>query len=267
MKTFGTLGLALLATASLAAIGCSARRVEIIQEDEPTEPDTTMPGGGRRPSSSSSSSSGGSSGSSSTSSSGSSGGASSSSSGSSGASSSGSTSTCPVASVAASSLPWAAAKALQPNACTTANITSMESWLQANPSATNAQFQSYVQSLSQTCHDCVFTDGNAATWGPVPMSAGSIVTMNIGACFALVSGNAACGKAIQNAFDCELVACADCTTDSALTTCRTQSRSGACAPYVSAIQTSCAGLSSTIDNVCGSLFDSIRAQCVATPTI
>ena len=268
MTKLGLFAATLLGSFAVVAFGCTHRVVEIYDDaDAATEPAPgKMPGKSSSSSSSDATSSSSSSGGTSTSSSSSSGGSTSSSSSSSGgstSSSSGGPATCPVTTaVSAASLPWKAPAALQPGKCTDANVTAMDSWLQANPAATNAQFEAYVTSLGQGCHDCVFTNDAATTWGPAPMSAGNLVTLNIGACFALVANNVPCGKAIQNEFDCEFVACADCATDAAFQTCRKQAQSGACKTYVTALGTACAGVPASVDNVCGSFLDSVRAQCV-----
>jgi hypothetical protein len=266
MKKLGVLGVLTLASSTLVTFGCTHRVIEIVDDgDAATEPSPgKLPASGSSSSSSSSSSSGSSGGSSTSSSSSSSSSGSSGTSSSSSGSSSGTVVSCPSTTpVSASALPWKPPTPLQAGHCSEANAAAMESWLGANPTATNAQFEAYVQTLGAACHDCVFTDANAATWGPAPQSAGALVTIDIGACYALVANNVACGKAIQNEFDCEFVACADCTSDTALQTCRTQAQTGACSAYAQSLGTACAGVPAGVDTVCGTFMGSVRAQCVA----
>lgn len=172
-------------------------------------------------------------------------------------------STCPSTDpVNAADLPWAPPTATQVGKCTEQNLTDFQAYLKANPSTTNEQFEAYIKSQSAACHDCVFTDASKPTWGPIPTSGGKLVTINIGACFALVSGNTECGHSIQNEFDCEFVACSDCADDTAFQSCQKKSQTGACKPFVQAIQTSCKGVPATVDDACGSFIDSMRVQCV-----
>jgi hypothetical protein len=172
-------------------------------------------------------------------------------------------STCPSTDpVNAADLPWAPPTKTQAGKCTEQNLTDMQAYLKQNPSTTNEQFEQYVKTQSAGCHDCMFTDASKPTWGPIPTSGGKLVTINIGACFALVSGKEECGKAIQNEFDCEFVACAECADDTAFQSCQKKAQTGACKPFVQAIQSGCAGVPPTVDDVCGSFIDSVRIQCV-----
>jgi hypothetical protein len=172
-------------------------------------------------------------------------------------------STCPSTDpVAASDLPWAPPTATNPNQCTEAMLTEFQQFLKDNPTTTNDQFEAHIKTASQACHDCIFTDASKPTWGPIPTSGGKLVTINIGACFALASGNNNCGQAIQNEFDCEFVACADCADDTSFQACQKKAQTGACKPYVQAIQSGCQGVPTTVDDVCGTFIETIRIQCV-----
>jgi hypothetical protein len=159
-------------------------------------------------------------------------------------------------------LPWAPPTPLQPGKCTTQNVTDMQAYLKQNPATTNEQFEAYVKTQSTSCHDCMFTDGGLPTWGPIPLSGGRVLTQNIGACYAIRSGNVACGKARQNVFDCQFFACATCPDTASFKACETQVLTGACSFLVQAVQTACAGVSPTVDASCGTVFDSVTAQCV-----
>jgi hypothetical protein len=147
-------------------------------------------------------------------------------------------------------------------AAATGDLTAIQGFLASTPGATNAQLEAFVLSRSQACHDCVFTDASAPSWGPIPMSGGKLVTLNIGGCFALVSGVVPCGKALQNEFDCEFVACADCASSLEFQACQKVAQQGVCKPFVTAIQSACVGVPATVDDSCGTYVDSIRVQCV-----
>jgi hypothetical protein len=175
--------------------------------------------------------------------------------------------TCPSTDpVAEADLPWAPPTPTQVGKCSTGDIADFEKFLKDNPSSTNEQFEAHIKTANATCHACIFTDASKPTWGPIPTSGGKLVTINIGACFALVSGKEACGKAIQNEFDCEFVACGDCADDTAFSNCRKKAQTGACKPFIQAIQTGCNGVPATVDDACGSFFDSVRIQCVSAAT-
>lgn len=176
-------------------------------------------------------------------------------------------STCPSTDpIAESDLPWAPPTKTQAGKCTQQMLDGFEKFLKDNPNTTNEQFEAEIKKTSATCHSCIFTDANNPTWGPIPTSGGKLVTINIGACFALVSGKEACGKAIQNEFDCEFVACGQCADDTAFSNCRKKAQTGACKPFIQAIQSGCNGVPATVDDVCGSFFDSVRIQCVSAST-
>ncbi|MBX3189777.1 MAG: hypothetical protein KF819_22320 [Labilithrix sp.] len=168
--------------------------------------------------------------------------------------------------VDASKLPWKAATPPQSDKCQLDHITRMKEFLAAEPNATNEEFQTFVKNLDTACHDCVFSPAEGATWPPIPVSGGKVVTLNIGACYALVSGKDDCGKAVQNTFDCEFEACAECTSTGELESCRAKSRSGACKAFAENVRLACAGVPPTVDDACGSVFDSVRVQCVSSVT-
>ncbi len=159
-------------------------------------------------------------------------------------------------------LGWKTPTAPQENACQADDVAAMKDYLTMNPKASNEDFENFVKNRDTTCHDCVFGDADGKTWPPAPVKAGKVVTFNVGACYALVTGSEACGKAVQNAWDCEFQACALCSGPGELDGCRARSRTGVCATYEQKSRSECVGPSA--DDVCGSPFDSIRVQCVTT---
>ena len=165
--------------------------------------------------------------------------------------------------IGADTLGWKPPTPPQEGICTDADVTAMKDYLTANPKASNEDFENFVKNRSPDCHDCVFGDADGVTWPPAPVRAGKVVTFNVGACYAILTGNDGCGKAVQNAWDCEFQACALCLAPSELDACRSRARMGTCLSYAQKTNSDCPGPS--VDGVCGSPFDSIRVQCVTTP--
>lgn len=151
----------------------------------------------------------------------------------------------------------------QQDKCQADDLTAMREFLVAEPNATNENFRNFVKNRDTTCHDCVFAEASNLTWSPAPTQDGKVVTFNVGACYALVTGKQLCGRAIQNTWDCEFQACALCTTASELPGCRAKARTGVCKPFVDTSVTECASTPNP-DMLCGSPFDSIRVQCVTS---
>ncbi len=166
--------------------------------------------------------------------------------------------------IGADTLAWKPPTKPQAGICKDADITAMKEYLAANPKASNEDFENFVKNRSPDCHDCVFGDADGPTWPPAPVRAGKVVTFNVGACYALVTGHDACGKAVQNAWDCEFQACALCLSPNDLDSCRSRARMGTCLSYATKTNTDCPGPS--VDGICGTPFDSIRVQCVTTAT-
>lgn len=150
----------------------------------------------------------------------------------------------------------------QTDKCDAADLDAMKEFLLMNPKASNEDFENFVKNRDRTCHDCVFADSAAATWPPAPLKDGKVLTFNVGACYAIVTGSAACGQAVQNAWDCEFEACTTCESPSQLEACRAKSRSGVCKAFQDASHVSCVNFAA--DEQCGSPFDSIRVQCITT---
>ena len=171
---------------------------------------------------------------------------------------------CPTTTpVETSSLLWKSPTAPQPGRCQADDVAAMRDYLAQNPKATNEDFENFVKNRDTTCHDCVFGDSRGATWPPAPTDNGKVLTFNIGACYALLAGKEDCGKAAQNAWDCEFQACEGCAAPSELDTCRARSRSGVCKSIYQTSRFACANLPNGAEELCGSPFDSIRVQCVS----
>jgi len=270
------LGFAALAAATGSLVLFSTACSHTIVEDPATDDaGTTLPvppsSGKKGSSSSSSSSSGGSSsggsssggsssggsssgGSSSggSSSGGSSSGGSSSGGSSSGGSSSGGPATCPTTTpISASTLPWAPPTPTQVGKCSAADITALDNYLDTHPAATWADWDTFLKGQNLNCRNCLVADGDTATtWAPFVTSAGDLAEINIGGCYALASGIPACGKSVQNLFDCRFEACADCADQTSLSTCLQAASTGACKAIADTVSVNCAGAPANIDDVC-----------------
>jgi hypothetical protein len=162
--------------------------------------------------------------------------------------------------VEATTLLWKPPNTPQEGRCQDDDLVAMKNFLTANPGATNEDFENFVKNRDTTCHDCIFGDADGQTWPPAPVKGGKVLTFNVGACYAIATGRQQCGAAVQHAWDCEFEACVQCASASALATCRTKARAGVCLPYEQKVPTECTGAS--VDDICGSPFDSIRIQCV-----
>ncbi len=93
--------------------------------------------------------------------------------------------------------------------------------------------------LGAPCAACVYTDATNATWGPIVLlSPDTILKVNVGGCYALVTGSAACGKALQLSRDCSLAECVDCIDNASYTHCATI----ACGEETTAYGTECAAV-------------------------
>lgn len=163
------------------------------------------------------------------------------------------------------SLEWKPPNAPKAAQCQADDIAAMKSYLAMNPSASNEDFENFVKNRNTVCHDCVFGDADGQTWPPAPVRANKVLTFNVGACYAITTGNQKCGRAVQAAWDCGFEACLLCTSADVLTTCRTKARAGVCATYAEQARTEC-GAVAAADEVCGQPFDSIRVQCMTTAT-
>jgi hypothetical protein len=172
--------------------------------------------------------------------------------------------TCPSTTpVDAMGLAWKPPIAPQADRCQDDDIAAMKAYLAANPNATNEDFENFVKNRDRICHDCIFGDADGTLWPPAPVKDNKVVTFNVGACFAIVTGDQECGRAFQNAWDCGFEACLLCTSPDVLATCRANARTGVCRTYEEKARTKC-GPPGAADEACGGPFDSIRVQCVNT---
>jgi hypothetical protein len=151
-----------------------------------------------------------------------------------------------------------------PGKCSEDDLAAMKNYVFMNPNASNEDFENFVKNTDIPCHDCVFGDADGATWPPAPVKDGKVLTFDVGACYAIVTGSAACGKAVQNEWDCEFDSCALCASITDQTACRPVARANVCQGYQGTSLSACATLDG--DQVCGTPFDSIRVQCVTLAT-
>jgi hypothetical protein len=119
-----------------------------------------------------------------------------------------------------------------------------------------------------TCRACISGAQSSATWAPLlEDSMGQLAELNVGGCIAIASGNASCGKAYQNWFDCRFEACAACA-QADLSTCldAASQAGGACVNAVNNVSTVCGSAITAADTACqGTSFvfeGAIKAQCI-----
>lgn len=150
--------------------------------------------------------------------------------------------------------------------CSVDDYNALLDYLNKNDNATVSQVKTFLKGRGGKCYDCVVTDASAATWGPLPTQAGQLVTINVGSCFTLVSGNPALGKDIQNLFDCESLACKDCTDQAEYSACKKKADQGACKAILAQAQKDFANVDEALFDRCGSFTDAVREQCVGVVT-
>lgn len=184
--------------------------------------------------------------------------------------------TCPDPTpVSAASLPWQTPAAPQTGKCTDADLAAFNA--KVPTAATDADLKGVV---SPACAQCIFSDAGVAGWAPLPETnagggAMQPVTVNLGGCYASMTGSTACGKALQNHLDCGFTACADCADDAAFAACLKAADGNACSAEAAAITSSCGAIDKTVltnaDNACQPagatyLFEGpIRVACILKP--
>ncbi len=146
--------------------------------------------------------------------------------------------------------------------CSSDDYNALDQYLKTNADATTSDVQAFMSKRNETCSACIFTDATKATWGPVPIENGQLLTINIGGCFALVAQSEACGRDIQNVFDCSYDSCAFCS-DSEFDSCLTGAQKAICKPFVAKESGDCVSAPSNINDLCGSFIRSVKVQCVA----
>ncbi|HEY8079810.1 MAG TPA: hypothetical protein VIF62_37020 [Labilithrix sp.] len=161
-----------------------------------------------------------------------------------------------------STLPWEPPAAAKPGACTEADLAALDTIL---PDSTNDDSAKPV--ISASCAACVFASG--LSWGPIPETTspdgGHVpLTVDVGGCYAIATGSAACGKTTQNLYDCERAACADCPTGDAIAYVgcvkAATAFGGACASELSVSKTTCAALDA-------STYDAAQGACEPPPPV
>lgn len=166
-----------------------------------------------------------------------------------------------------SQLPYAPPAAPQVGACTTDDVDAFRQYVDSGQAGTTQELVDFVKKRSTTCAACIFTDANGSMWGPIPLVNGDAETVNVGACWALVTGDAACGKAAQNEQDCGYAACTDCYDQVEFEKCQQAAGQahGPCDAEHEAFQAACASAAPTVATKCADFYDSIRVQCVSGP--
>lgn len=171
-------------------------------------------------------------------------------------------------------LPWKPPPPPQPGKCTSEDITFVRNFIRDQPQSSPEALEDALEARNPGCRACVFTDAALPTWGPAPKADGKLLTINIGACYAVLTASTACGKAVQQEFDCEILACtdvdgdgkSDCTSAIEQDACRSLAQKGnACKATFAAVKPACVGADPSVDKNCGGLTDSMRVLC-GTPS-
>jgi uncharacterized protein (TIGR03382 family) len=163
--------------------------------------------------------------------------------------------TCPPTNpIDAASLPWEPPASPQVGACSESDLSAMIAKVKSGTVTSDDDFKAVLGGAASTCSKCIFTDASKAPWGPLPettsASGPQVVAVNTGGCYAYALGNAVCGEALQHFDDCKFTACFDpaCPTNptpTELQNCYVAAEKGACKSEGAAINTACAGVSST----------------------
>jgi hypothetical protein len=186
--------------------------------------------------------------------------------------------TCPTTdAIDPATLPYMDPAPPTPGKCTEADLTAL------GAAVANAKSDDDLKKvISAACATCVFTDANKTGWGALPevstSSGPQAATVNLGGCYQIVTGNKACGQAVQNHLDCQFQACDGCPSgdQTAFDNCIKKADTGACKTEVKNEQTACGSLDPNLltagdDNCVPSggkyLFEGpIRVQCITGPT-
>lgn len=173
---------------------------------------------------------------------------------------------CPTtAAIDTSAYPWKPPE-IELGKCTTTDLTTFVNYLDANSTATYADWKS-KSGVSATCAGCLF-GADGATWHPFVEQNGDLAELNVGGCIQIASGKEACGKAYQNWFDCRFEACADCPDDqNTLSKCLSAASKGACKAANDNVITQCGQDITNYQDACSGdkfVFEgAIKAQCIA----
>jgi hypothetical protein len=142
-------------------------------------------------------------------------------------------------------------------ACTIADLENLSAFFQAQSDANeDITISEWAAVVTETCSDCVFSDGSGGHWTPILTTSDDHVSkINQGGCVEILSGNEACGKAYQQATECRLEACRDvgCHPDSK-----------ACFEGDASFAGKCKGAYNTMVIACGSELTAYEAACKST---
>jgi hypothetical protein len=148
------------------------------------------------------------------------------------------------------------------NVCTASDLQRFQS-----NSAGAASYNDLVVGLNPACAACVASKESDATWSFVVTDAtGTEGFFNYGACYAVKSASASCGKAVQYSEFCINTSCSDCATAADTAACESSSSvQNACsATFAADIQTGCGSNQTTLqtyDQACGSATKALAVLC------
>ncbi|MBX3192010.1 MAG: hypothetical protein KF819_33780 [Labilithrix sp.] len=162
-------------------------------------------------------------------------------------------------------LPWRP-PAVAPGSCTEGDLAALVSHIDMNPNGDPSAWKASI--ASEVCRSCIFGP-EGVTWPPlVENNAGMLSLINVGGCIAVATGNAACGKAYQNWYDCRIEACIDCEDNgSRFAQCLSVANKSACKAAFDNVGTICGDVEiANAEQACVSskyVFEGpVRAQCI-----
>ncbi len=159
---------------------------------------------------------------------------------------------------------WKPPPAVNPSACSAADIATFKTNFNGNGSWADT-----VAGLPAGCASCILSKESDATWGPVVETdaTGATGFVNFGACYAAKSGAQACGKAVQYSEFCINASCGDCA-DADFSACTSdQATLDACdAIYASDVSSGCPQATATeLDALCGDIISAATYLCSTGP--
>ncbi len=148
----------------------------------------------------------------------------------------------------------------QPGACTTKEVADLTAYFAANSSKNPFKISDWATSVSDGCAACVFTESDAAAWGPILVKDDQLDGVNFGGCVEIQSGKEACGEAWQQLNECTVVACLP-ADQGGQGTCTTQDEFDECRNSQDTLQGPCGATITNVQKECGSGLEAYLTAC------
>lgn len=147
------------------------------------------------------------------------------------------------------------ARPKQPGACSNDELKALGDYFENLGPQDPVSIDDWMDSVGDACAACAFADIQEEEWTPVLTIGSTDLVVNLGGCIESVSGDAECGKVVQQWDQCLLDACfLDCPPGDteAFVQCRRDTR---------VLTTSCKGAWDAVRTTCGSRFNSYLSAC------